>query len=134
MFTDLRRMIKVTDSILVGGGGDYSDFQQVQTLIEEVVRDERLAGGEVMSAPELHSFLGRVFYNRRNRMDPYWNSILVAGFKDGVSYVARLIGSLVRVSVWVWEPDVWVRGPPSLSVMRAHTRQLRSLHPCSLPT
>ncbi len=30
MFTNLQRMVKATDTCLIGGSGDYSDFQQVQ--------------------------------------------------------------------------------------------------------
>ena len=60
-------------------------YGQVVNLVEERVRSDRIKGtGTVLTAPELHSYLGRVFYNRRNKMDPYWNSILVAGVSDGV--------------------------------------------------
>ena len=61
------------------------------SLVEERVRSDRIKGtGSVLTAPELHSYLGRVFYNRRNKMNPYWNSILVAGYKDGEAYVHLL--------------------------------------------
>ncbi len=31
MFSNLQRMVKATDTCLIGGSGDYSDFQQVRT-------------------------------------------------------------------------------------------------------
>ena len=36
-----------------------------------------------LSAAEIHSYLTRVIYKRRNKMDPLWNTMLVAGFKEG---------------------------------------------------
>lgn len=35
-----------------------------------------------LSAPEIHSYLTRVMYQRRNKMNPLWNTLLVAGYKD----------------------------------------------------
>jgi hypothetical protein len=69
-------------------------------MIEERVRTDRIKGkGEVVTAPELHSYLGRVFYNRRNKMDPFWNSILVAGFEDGKAYVLAPVLVLLLLSL-----------------------------------
>ena len=60
---------------------------QVVDLVEARVRADRIKDRTaVLNASELHSYLGRVFYNRRNKMNPYWNSILVAGIEDGVPY------------------------------------------------
>jgi len=36
-----------------------------------------------LSASEIHSYLTRVMYNKRNKMNPLWNTLLVAGVKDG---------------------------------------------------
>ena len=38
MFSNLRRMVKVTDSCLMGGSGDYSDFQQVRVWPSSIPR------------------------------------------------------------------------------------------------
>ena len=45
-----------------------------------------------LSAPEIHSYLTRVLYKRRNKMDPLWNTMLVAGFKEG----QRRVGAVRR--------------------------------------
>jgi 20S proteasome subunit beta 7 len=37
-----------------------------------------------LTAPEIRSFVSRVFYNRRNKVDPLWNTVLVAGCEGGV--------------------------------------------------
>lgn len=36
-----------------------------------------------MYPSEIHSYLGRVLYARRGKMDPFWNEIVVAGHRDG---------------------------------------------------
>lgn len=33
--------------------------------------------------PPLPGYLTRVMYNKRNKMNPLWNTLLVAGVKDG---------------------------------------------------
>lgn len=37
MFRDCDRLMKVNDQIVMGGGGDYADFQYIQHAIEERV-------------------------------------------------------------------------------------------------
>lgn len=83
-FVDVRRMKVVGKETLVGASGDYSDFQYISDLLDELAREERLRDdGASLTAPEIHSYLTRVLYNRRNKQDPLWNSLVVAGFKDG---------------------------------------------------
>ena len=61
-----------------------SDFQAIQTLLDEVVIDEFTHGdGHDLGPPEVHEYLSRVLYSRRSKIDPLWNSILVGGFRDG---------------------------------------------------
>lgn len=43
-----------------------------------------------LTAPEIHSYLGRISYQRRNKADPFFNKFLVAGVKDGKSYLGYL--------------------------------------------
>ncbi len=48
------------------------------------VRDEALLDdGAALSGAEVQAFLTRVMYNRRNKMNPLWNTLCVAGFEDG---------------------------------------------------
>ena len=52
--------------------------------------------GASMSASMLHQWLTRIMYNRRSKMDPLWNSIIIAGCRDGQSYLGTsdLYGSM----------------------------------------
>lgn len=43
-----------------------------------------------LSASEVHAYLSRVAYNRRNKMNPLYNRMLVAGNKDGKRCVFRI--------------------------------------------
>ncbi|KAI0340995.1 proteasome endopeptidase complex beta subunit [Trametopsis cervina] len=93
-FKSITRLHAVGSSTLVGASGDMSDFQYIQTLLENLVRDEYTAGDHHDLGPaEIHEYLSRVLYNRRSKMNPLWNSLLVGGIKDGkpfLSYVDLL--------------------------------------------
>jgi 20S proteasome subunit beta 7 len=76
----------VGDYTLIGAGGEYSDFQYVMDLLGELVLEEHVKDDSAkLNAAEIHSYLTRVMYQRRNKMDPIYNTLIVAGFKDGQS-------------------------------------------------
>jgi len=95
--------ISHTNTIL-GGSGEYSDYQQILKILEEkslehytaqehegTEEDEAAAaaaatdGGtgavlmETMTAKSIWNYLRVVMYSRRNKFNPYYNSIVVAG-------------------------------------------------------
>ena len=35
-YRDLRRMVKVTDELVIGAGGEFSDFQAIIEMLEEI--------------------------------------------------------------------------------------------------
>ena len=81
---------------LVGAGGEISDFQHICVLLEELMTDDFCADdGHEMTPAEVFAYLTRVMYNRRNKFDPLWNSLVVAGFKGGASFLGTvsMIGS-----------------------------------------
>jgi 20S proteasome alpha/beta subunit len=50
--------------------------------------EEHLADDDAkLTAPEIHSYLSRLAYNRRNKMNPFFNRLVTAGWKDGISHV-----------------------------------------------
>ncbi len=90
-YTDLRRLRAVGAHCVVGAGGEYSDFQKIMDMLgEEVTREAELDDGQTLGAPELHAYLTRVMYARRNKGNPLWNSLLVAGFRDGAASLGYL--------------------------------------------
>jgi len=87
-FTDLRRIRRVGDFTLVAASGEYSDFQYTMDLLQELVLEEHVVDDDAkLSASEVHAYLSRVAYNRRNKMNPLYNRMLVAGHKDGKSFL-----------------------------------------------
>ena len=79
---------------MVGFSGDVSDMQYLDRHLNELAIDEAYgsaADGDAVSATSnglnaanLHKYLSKLFYARRNKFDPLWNQILVAGL-DGES-------------------------------------------------
>merc|ERR1719318_1977219 len=81
-YRDIDRIFKVTDSAVVGCAGDLADFQFLQEIIEQKVRDDVVGGySKQLDAGAMYAWLGRVLYNRRSRFDPLWLGCVVAGFR-----------------------------------------------------
>lgn len=124
-FKDLRRVRTVGEYTLVGAGGEYSDFQYIMDFLQrQVVNDVCMDDGSTLDPENIHSLLTRVMYQRRNKGDPLWNSLLVAGVKGesgaflgyvdsiGTAYHADFIatgfGSHLAMPVLRthWKPDM----------------------------
>ena len=88
MFKSLQRMAKVGEYTLLGASGEYSDFQYlVNTLDEFVVKEREHDDGASMYPREIFNLVAQMTYNRRNKMDPLYNTFVVAGFRDGKSFL-----------------------------------------------
>jgi len=80
-FKDVQRIARVNGTTLLGGSGEYSDFQYItnnllkELMLEDYVEDD----GDNRTAKEIHSYLARVLYNRRSKMDPLYNQLIIAG-------------------------------------------------------
>ncbi|RYG51455.1 hypothetical protein EON67_03340 [archaeon] len=83
-YTDLRRIQRVGDASLVAASGEVSDFQYTMDLLNEMVLNDTILDDDAkLTALEVHSYLTRVAYNRRNKMNPLYNRMLVAGVSAG---------------------------------------------------
>ncbi|XP_043935305.1 proteasome subunit beta type-4 [Protopterus annectens] len=65
---------------------------QAKTVTRKTIRkyriDEELLGdGHHYSPKAMHSWLTRVMYNRRTRMNPLWNTVVLGGFYNGESFL-----------------------------------------------
>eukprot|EP00947_MAST-08B_sp_MAST-8B-sp1_P005706 g5706.t1 len=90
-FKDLRRIKAVGESTLIGAGGEFSDFQEIGDMLNKlVVRDKVADDGCKIKANEIHSYLTRVMYQRRNKFNPLFNTIVVAGFSGGESFLGMV--------------------------------------------
>lgn len=88
-FIDQQRIFQVGDETVVGVGGDVSDLQALQDMLEDLVIEESYDDpAQKLKAQNIHSYLQRVMYHRRSKMDPLWNALLVAGLKDGEPFLS----------------------------------------------
>ena len=51
------------------------------------IEDKANDDGHEMGPKNVFSYLTRLMYHKRSRFEPYWNTWVVGGFKDGESYV-----------------------------------------------
>mmetsp|Transcript_28139 Transcript_28139/g.41566 ORF Transcript_28139/g.41566 Transcript_28139/m.41566 type:complete len:242 (-) Transcript_28139:70-795(-) len=84
-YKNARRLVSV-DNVLLGAGGEYSDFQAIQRLLEANALEEQCMSGlheqHRGNAKETWNYLRAVMYNRRNKMNPLWNDLVVAGLDE----------------------------------------------------
>jgi 20S proteasome subunit beta 7 len=82
-FTDVKRLRKFADSSIVGFGGDVSDMQYLDRLLNSLdIEEAYSSSGHTINAKNLHTYLSKVFYKRRSDFNPLWNQVLVAGLDD----------------------------------------------------
>lgn len=99
-FDDVKRLRPFAGSSVVGFSGDVSDMQYLDRHLGELEVDEAYEGNLTaaeaagddddaakdagpkggLNAANLHKYLSKLFYARRNKFDPLWNQLLVAGF------------------------------------------------------
>jgi len=121
MFKHLTRMRQVNDTTLFAASGEYSDLQHIAKLLEQLrIHDFTQDDGAVLTPAEVHSYLGRVMYNRRSKVDPLWNQVITAGFDKGKSFLGMtdIYGS-------TYESDVLASGYGlhlAIPLLRKHAR------------
>lgn len=82
-FTDVKRLRKFNDQVVVGFGGDVSDMQYLDRLLNSLDVRENYSGNDTpMNAKNLHTYLAKVMYKRRSDFNPLWNHLLIVGL-DG---------------------------------------------------
>ncbi|KAG8525508.1 uncharacterized protein KY384_009152 [Bacidia gigantensis] len=82
-FTPVSRLRPFNPRAIIGFGGDVSDMQYLDRLLNSLDVDENYSStGHSLHAANLHTYLSKVMYKRRSDINPLWNSMLVAGL-DG---------------------------------------------------
>jgi len=90
-FKDMSRVHKLGDNTIIGAGGEYSDFQQIQEILESrLQRDLNHEDGFTYSPSEHFHLLRTILYNKRNKFNPLWNDLVVGGRKDGKSFLGSV--------------------------------------------
>mmetsp|Transcript_43419 Transcript_43419/g.52531 ORF Transcript_43419/g.52531 Transcript_43419/m.52531 type:complete len:284 (-) Transcript_43419:526-1377(-) len=90
-FKSVERMKMVGDNTVIGASGEYSDFHHILKMLDELTTEDYCEDdGQKRTPKEIFSYLTRVLYNRRNKFDPLWNSLVVAGHFKGESYLGTV--------------------------------------------
>lgn len=81
-YKDVRRIRKIGSSTIIGASGEYSDFQSIIDMMNGLHQsDLNFDDGYMITPSEVHNYLRAVLYQRRNKFNPLWNLILVAGYQ-----------------------------------------------------
>lgn len=82
-FRSISRLYKINDSTVAAGSGDYADFQYIEKLFEYMnIESDCLCDGHVYTPQSMHSWLTRVMYNRRTKINPLWNTVIIGGYHE----------------------------------------------------
>uniref|UniRef100_A0A8B9G6I1 Proteasome subunit beta type-4 n=1 Tax=Amazona collaria TaxID=241587 RepID=A0A8B9G6I1_9PSIT len=75
----------------------FGSFTPCRVLVESslwgvcgrvpVIDEELLGDGHSYSPKAIHSWLTRVMYNRRSKINPLWNTVVIGGFYNGESFL-----------------------------------------------
>ena len=84
MFKEIVRISKAgTRNTLIGGSGEMSDYHYIMNLVEDITRENlNFDDGFEHSPQEIYHYLRAVMYQRRSKMDPLWNELVVAGYQN----------------------------------------------------
>ncbi|KAM5554605.1 proteasome subunit beta type-4 [Rosa sericea] len=90
-YKSIERMKPIGKHSLLGASGEISDFQELLRYLDELTQQDSMCDdGNSLGPKEIHSYLTRVMYNRRNKFDPLWNSLVLGGVKKGKTYLGMV--------------------------------------------
>jgi len=80
----VNRIAKVADHTCIAAMGDIADFQDIQSKLDQLLIDYICENDTKALTPRvIYSYLGRLMYGKRNKFDPYWNTLVIAGVEKG---------------------------------------------------
>nr|GMC84535.1 proteasome subunit beta type-4 [Ipomoea batatas] len=90
-YKSVERLKPVGKHSIVGASGEISDFQEILRYLDELILyDNMWDDGNSLGPKEVHNYLTRVMYNRRNKFNPLWNSLILGGVKNGQKYLGTV--------------------------------------------
>jgi 20S proteasome subunit beta 7 len=98
-FKDFRRVIQVNATTLLAADGEIADFQLIQKILEEMGIEEKWHDDGNHAGPrDVLTYLARLQYRKRSKIQPLWNSLVVAGWDEAtqttVLGTSDLIGTM----------------------------------------
>ncbi|KKY28995.1 putative proteasome component pre4 [Phaeomoniella chlamydospora] len=83
-FIDVNRIRTFSNSAVIGFGGDVSDMQYIDRILNSLdITENHQSSSSIqhtLNASNLHKYLSKLLYKRRSDFNPLWNHLLVGGF------------------------------------------------------
>lgn len=126
-YTDISRIAQINDNTFIGSSGEFSDFQELQRLLLEKSQEDELYNGydTFLGPKEIASYLSFISYQKRNKMNPYWNTTLIGGFDfDGTPFLNSVdqFGTKYEGNYLVSGFALYFSGPILENAMKDHTK------------
>lgn len=87
-YKDVRRIRQFGKDTLIGASGEISDFQSISEMLDSMSQEDmNQEDGYSRSPTEIYNYLRTVMYQRRNKGNPLWNVLLVAGCRDSKPFL-----------------------------------------------
>ncbi len=81
MFRDIKRLNQINDNTMIAASGEISDFQYLCDMLNRLTTEDFCyADGAQLTPQEIHSYVARVCYNKRSKVDPLWNMVITGGY------------------------------------------------------
>ncbi|CRG93098.1 20S proteasome beta subunit, putative [Plasmodium gallinaceum] len=84
-FQNVERIFKINNKTVMSFSGELADAQYIYELLTRVNVNnvtERKSKYDIHNPKYYHSYVSRIFYNRKNRIDPLFNNIIIAGINS----------------------------------------------------
>jgi 20S proteasome subunit beta 7 len=90
-YTNVDRIFKINDNIVIGICGDYADFQFLKQLIDQIILEDFSMDDKIALRPkDLYTWLTRVLYNRRSKFQPLWVDMVVGGMQYDEPFLGHI--------------------------------------------
>ena len=93
-YKGMSRLNKVSDNVIIGSSGDYADLQQMLKKLKDKHDLDCISEDyqEFLGPKDYLKWLAAVQFNKRMRVDPFWNSHIVAGIdkETGEKYLGTV--------------------------------------------
>uniref|UniRef100_A0A8C9G9G1 Proteasome subunit beta n=1 Tax=Piliocolobus tephrosceles TaxID=591936 RepID=A0A8C9G9G1_9PRIM len=84
-FQDVQRIFKINNKSVMSFSGELADAQYLNNLLTRVNMDnisEKKNKYDIHDTKFYHSYVSRLFYNRKDRINPLFNTIVIAGLNS----------------------------------------------------
>jgi len=102
------RLHSIEDRILLGASGEYSDLQEIVSQVKALALEasttssmESIYVERKLPARSLWNYLRAVMYQKRSKMNPYWNDVVVAGWDEQTT--KPFLGTIDRLGTTLQE-------------------------------